>query len=138
MLAVHKGNQLLYLTLMSSARKGHKTPLGTYQIYDKSVGWDLGSRDGAEDPYYMEKVPFVMHYYPRYAIHSAFWHDSFGEPQSHGCINLSPKDAWEVYQRVTPTMPSGWQYVKQTEENSGTIVRIRDGQTVGRTKRIKP
>ena len=138
MLAVKQGDELLYLTLISSARKGHTTPLGTLQIYDKSVGWDLGSREGAEEPYYMEKVPFVMHYYPRYAIHSAFWHDDFGERASHGCINISPQDAWQVYQRVTPVMPSGWQYVKQTEKNAGTIVRIRDGEEIGRTKRIKP
>ena len=98
----------------------------------------MGSKEGAEDAYYMEDVPFVMHYYPRYAIHSAFWHDNLGEPASHGCINLSPKDAWTVYQLVSPDMPDGWQYIKQHKEDPGTVVRIRDGQTVGKRKRISP
>lgn len=138
MLAVMQGDDMLYVTLMSTAKKGHSTPLGTYQIYDKSVGWDLGSREGSDDPYYMERVPFVMHYYPRYAIHSAFWHDNFGEPASHGCINLAPKDALAVYQRVSPTMPRGWQFVKQHEEDPGTVVRIRNGDTTGKSKRIRP
>lgn len=138
MLAVMQGETIQYLTLMSTAKKGHTTPLGTYQIYDKSVGWDLGSRENSDDPYYMERVPFVMHYYPRYAIHSAFWHDNFGEPASHGCINLAPKDALEVYRRVSPSMPAGWQYVKQHDDDPGTVLRIRNGDTTGRTKRIRP
>jgi hypothetical protein len=138
MFSVFEGDTLLFTTLMSTAKEGHTTPLGTYQIYDKAVGWDLGSKEGAKNPYYMEDVPFVMHYYPRYAIHSAFWHDNFGEPASHGCINLSPKDAWTVYQLVSPEMPDGWQYVKQNKEDPGTVIRIRDGQTVGKRKRIAP
>ena len=138
MFSVFVGDDLLFTTLMSTAKKGHSTPLGTYQIYDKAVGWDLGSKEGSDDAYYMEDVPFVMHYYPRYAIHSAFWHDNFGEPASHGCINLSPKDAWTVYQLVSPDMPDGWQYIKQHKEDPGTVVRIRDGQTVGKRKRIAP
>ncbi len=138
MFSVFEGDTLLFTTLMSTAKKGHVTPLGTYQIYDKAIGWDLGSREGAEDAYYMEDVPFVMHYYPRYAIHSAFWHDNFGEPASHGCINLTPKDAWTVYQLVSPRMPEGWQYIKQHKADEGTIVRIRNGQKVGPSKKIKP
>ena len=138
MFSIFEGDTLLFTTLMSSAKEGHVTPLGTYQIYDKAIGWDLGSKDGAEDAYYMEDVPFVMHYYPRYAIHSAFWHDSFGEPASHGCINLSPKDAWTVYQLVSPDMPEGWQYIKQHKEDPGTVVRIRDGAKTGKRKRIAP
>ncbi len=138
MLSVYKGESLIFTTLMSTAKTGHKTPLGTYQLYDKAVGWDLGSREGAEDAYYMEDVPFVMHYYPRYAIHSAFWHDNFGEPASHGCINLSPKDAWTVYQLASPRMPKGWQYVKQSKADPGTILRIRNGQQTGKSKKIKP
>jgi|GEM_PF-6360526 len=138
MFSVYQGQQLVFTTLMSTAKEGHKTPLGTYQIYDKAVGWDLGSREGAEEAYYMENVPFVMHYYPRYAIHSAFWHDNFGEPASHGCINLAPKDAWTVYQMVSPTMPDGWQYIKQHKEDPGTVLRIRNGQNEGPRKRIRP
>lgn len=138
MFSVFEGDVLLFTTLMSSAKEGHVTPLGTYQIYDKAIGWDLGSKDGAAESYYMEDVPFVMHYYPRYAIHSAFWHDNFGEPASHGCINLSPKDAWVVYQLVSPDMPEGWQYIKQHKEDPGTVVRIRDGSKTGKRKRIAP
>ena len=138
MLAVRKGNEFVYITLISSAMEKNGTPLGLYQIYDKNIGWDLASADGAAEPYYMEKVPFVMHYYPRYAVHTAFWHDNFGTPASHGCINLSPKDARAVFELLLPDLPQGWEYVKQSKANQGTILRVRNGTTEGKDKRIKP
>lgn len=138
MLAVMRGDSIIYLTLMSSAKKGHQTPLGSYQIYDKSTGWDLGSLDGAKDAYFIERVPYVMHYYPRYAIHSAFWHDDFGTPASHGCLNLSVKDAKVVFDFVSPDLPDGWRYVKQTKKHLGTTIRVRKGSKEGRSKKIGP
>ena len=138
MLAVYLGEDLLFLTLMSSAKSEYKTPVGLFQIYDKSTGWDLGSLEGAEDAYFMERVPFVMHYSPRYAIHSAFWHDDFGHPASHGCLNLSVKDAQYVFEKVSPELPKGWRFVKQSRQFSGSVVRIRRGDTSVPDKRIKP
>ena len=138
MLAVMRGDSIVYLTLMSTAKKGHLTPLGTYQIYDKSTGWDLGSLDGAKDSYFIERVPYVMHYYPRYAIHSAFWHDDFGAPASHGCLNLSVKDAKIVFDMATPNLPDGWRYVKQSKAHVGTTLRVRKGTTLGKLKKITP
>ena len=138
MLAVYQGEEILYLTLISSAKEEHDTPLGLYQIYDKSVAWDLGSRDWESDSYYFEKVPFVMHYAPRFALHSVFWHDDFGTPASHGCINLSVSDARYVFNAVSPELPDGWRYVKQSKQFLGTVVRIRYGQQSVPDKRLQP
>ena len=30
-------------------------------------------------------------------IHGAYWHDHFGKPWSHGCVNLPPQKAKELY-----------------------------------------
>ena len=125
MLAIYEGEVLQYITLISSAREGYKTFTGLYRIYDKATAWDLGSKQNASDPYYIEQVPWVMHYYPRYAIHSAFWHDDFGHPASHGCINMSPIDAKIVFDSVSPELPDGWRAVFQTPSEYGTLLRIR-------------
>jgi lipoprotein-anchoring transpeptidase ErfK/SrfK len=34
-----------------------------------------------------------MYFYGGYAIHGAYWHNNFGTPMSHGCVNLSLPDA---------------------------------------------
>ena len=43
--------------------------------------------------YYLPDVPFTMYYYKGYGIHAATWHNNFGTPMSHGCINMRLEDA---------------------------------------------
>ena len=44
---------------------------------------------------------------------------------SHGCINLSPKDARRVYEWTSPETPAGWLTVREHEGASGTLLRVR-------------
>jgi len=39
------------------------------------------------------------------AIHSTFWHNSFGLPRSHGCVNACPEDAKWIFRWTNPTTP---------------------------------
>lgn len=55
-----------------------------------------GGRPGA-GYYYIEEVVWTTFFYSGYALHSAYWHDAFGRPRSHGCVNLSLYDAWWLY-----------------------------------------
>ena len=36
------------------------------------------------------------------AIHSTFWHNNFGEPSSHGCVNAAPDDAKWIFRWANP------------------------------------
>ena len=47
--------------------------------------------------YDLPNVPFVQYFTGSYAIHGAYWHQSFGVPVSHGCVNLQPGDAAWLY-----------------------------------------
>ena len=47
--------------------------------------------------YYLEDVTWTCYFYSGYSLHTAYWHDAFGKPRSHGCVNMSPHDAWWVY-----------------------------------------
>ena len=38
--------------------------------------------------YYLPGVPYVMYFYQGYGLHGTYWHDNFGQPMSHGCVNL--------------------------------------------------
>ena len=46
-----------------------------------------------DDFYYLEDVPWTMYFDEARALHGAYWHNKFGYPLSHGCVNLSPGDA---------------------------------------------
>ncbi|USN53312.1 MAG: L,D-transpeptidase/peptidoglycan binding protein [Candidatus Nomurabacteria bacterium] len=78
---------LQYYTLISSGRPATPTIPGEYKVYTK-VRRQVMSGPG----YYLPNVEWVMYYNGDYGIHSAYWHNNFGHPMSHGCSNL-PTDA---------------------------------------------
>ncbi|MGA9378208.1 MAG: L,D-transpeptidase, partial [Phormidium sp.] len=43
--------------------------------------------------YDVPNVPHTMYFHRGYAIHGAYWHNRFGTPVSHGCINVAPNHA---------------------------------------------
>ncbi len=127
-LALRRGSQIEFVTLISSGTPGHGTPKGIYSIQDKSIWSDMASRPASDDPYFVEKVPWVMHFKQRYALHGTFWHWGFGHPASHGCINLSVRDARWVFDRISPTAHGGWHSAFSSPKNPGTVLRVRRGQ----------
>ncbi len=45
--------------------------------------------------YYLPDVPYVVYFYAGYALHGTYWHENFGQPMSHGCVNLpTPEAEW--------------------------------------------
>ena len=123
-LALRQGRNTLFVTLISSAKEEFETPTGLFRIYKKAEMWDLASKPDADEQYFIESVPWVMHYYPRYAIHTAFWHADFGIPSSHGCINMSPRDVQLVFDAVTRTYRR-LETCGTLFREDGTLIRIR-------------
>ena len=56
------------------------------------------------------------------AIHGAFWHNSFGEKRSHGCINVTPEDAKWIFRWTTPHVSLAQSEVRMSLPDHGTIV----------------
>jgi lipoprotein-anchoring transpeptidase ErfK/SrfK len=127
-LALRRGEDLVFVTMVSTGEgKYWRTRSGLYRAKDKSIYGDMVSRPDAKEPYHVEKVPWVMHFYPRYAIHGVFWHWGFGHAASHGCINMSPLDARYIFDRLHPYLPNGWHTVYETPNDPGMLIRVRLG-----------
>jgi hypothetical protein len=56
------------------------------------------------------------------AIHSAFWHNAFGEKRSHGCINVTPEDAKWIFRWTTPYISLAQSEMRVSLPDHGTIV----------------
>ena len=78
----------------------------------------------SERYYAIEDVPWVMFFKGGYALHGAFWHASFGNRRSHGCINLSPLDAQFLFNWVGPHVPIGWHAAHPTPHDPGTALLV--------------
>jgi L,D-transpeptidase-like protein len=131
-LVLWEGEQPVYLTLVSTGKDGlgdpettMSTPLGTFTIQQKHITHTMDSRE-ADTEFELRDVPWVMYFKGGYALHGAYWHDDFGRPRSHGCVNLAPIDARYVFEWSLPDVPEHWHGVYSGQTfGGGTVVRIR-------------
>jgi len=77
---------------VSTGIDGYNTPDGEFAIEYMTEWQDMWG-----DDYYLPDVPYVMYFADYVAIHGTYWHDNFGYPMSHGCVNLSIADAAWLY-----------------------------------------
>jgi lipoprotein-anchoring transpeptidase ErfK/SrfK len=88
MLYAYEGNTIVGSFLVSTGVSAFPTVTGQYYIYVKYVS-TLMYGDG----YYLPDVPYTMYFYKGYGIHGTYWHNNFGYPMSHGCVNMYTPDA---------------------------------------------
>jgi hypothetical protein len=115
----------VFATLISSGKPNDRTPPGLYRVESKRAYGKMQSLPDAEEPYFVEAVPWVVYFHGRYALHAAYWHDMFGHVMSHGCVNLSPRDAKLVFEFASPRLPDGWLLVHEHASDPGALVRVR-------------
>ncbi|MFH1436919.1 MAG: L,D-transpeptidase family protein [Pseudomonadota bacterium] len=129
-LTAYEGDRPVFVTLISSGKENkdpeYTTPRGLYWIIAKNVTATMENLALEDEAYSIEDVPWTMYFYKSYALHGAFWHRSFGNQRSHGCVNLSPADARWVFYWSDPELPLGWHGVFATAKNQGTAVYITD------------
>ncbi len=88
--------------------------------------YGITMRRGSSD-FELRDVPWIQYFAAGYALHGAYWHDVFGTPRSHGCINLAPIDARYVFLWTDPPVPAGWHGINiGTDMGEGTAVEIRE------------
>lgn len=114
-----EGNVPVLSFLASTGLPNTPTVLGEYNIY-----WKLESTLMTGPGYYLPEVPYTMYFYAGYALHGAYWHNNFGNPMSHGCVNLSIDNAKALFEWADPVIPPGQTQVTSTYNNPGTLVVV--------------
>jgi lipoprotein-anchoring transpeptidase ErfK/SrfK len=74
--------------LVSTGTWRHPTVTGRFWIHTK---FEMDDMRGPG--YFFEDVPYTMYFHKGYGLHGTYWHDDFGTPMSHGCVNLTVEDA---------------------------------------------
>ncbi|MBC8071986.1 MAG: L,D-transpeptidase [Deltaproteobacteria bacterium] len=123
-LVAYVGARPVYATLVSTGRRNHDTPTGVFRIERKVAERTMNSRADDDEPYAVDRVPWTAYFADSFALHAAYWHGSFGERKSHGCVNLSPVDARMLYRWSAPAVAPGWSEVYGHAEQPGSLVRI--------------
>lgn len=124
-LVAYEGRTPVYATMVSSGRANHRTPTGVFRIERKVAERTMNSMADSDEEYSVAKVPWTAYFAKGYALHAAYWHDGFGRPRSHGCVNLAPRDARALYAFLAPAAAPGWTEVYGHEAQPGTVVRVK-------------
>jgi hypothetical protein len=127
-LVAYEGEKPVYVTLVSTGADGlgdpketHSTVRGKFLIHTKHVTITMSGNE-VGDEFDLREVPYVQYFNEGYALHAAYWHDGFGRPRSHGCINLSPIDARWLFQWTDPPIHERWHGAMSLRE--GTLIHI--------------
>ncbi len=84
----YEGDQIVNSFIVSTGTWQHPTVTGQFSVYVK-----YRSAPMRGPGYYLPGVPYIMYFYKGYGLHGTYWHNNFGTPMSHGCINLRTEDA---------------------------------------------
>ena len=83
---------LQHSALGSSGLPGTPTVQGDFSVWHKTRSQTMSGPG-----YYLPNVEWVMYFYQGYGLHGTYWHNNFGQPMSHGCVNLTNYDAQWFY-----------------------------------------
>ncbi|MEW6083403.1 MAG: L,D-transpeptidase [Chloroflexota bacterium] len=110
LLMAYERNQLVYATRVSTGgrlRSGtYTTPEGEYITYHKRPTRHMAAGDLASSGFDLPGVPWVTYIKENgTSFHGTYWHNDYGRPRSHGCINMTPQAAKWLYRWTTPSVP---------------------------------
>ncbi len=120
-------DETLFMEAKISTGKWFPTPTGDFTIWNKVRATKMSGGQGAAY-YYLPNVPYVMFFSNSkvvssrgFAMHGAYWHNNFGHPMSHGCVNMRTVDAQKLFNWTDPPAPNGSVLAKS---GSGTKITI--------------
>ena len=118
-LTAYQGDTPVFQATVSTGLPNTPTVVGQFRIY-----WKLTASDMAGPGYYLPGVPYTMYFHAGYALHGTYWHSNFGQPMSHGCVNLHTEDAKWLFDWADPALPAGARHARSSDANPGTLVVV--------------
>ena len=127
MMIAYEGNDAVYIAQISTGdtitNHRWKTPLGRFETFYKRPSRHMAAGNMAFGEYDLPGVPWV-NYLTSYGIafHGTYWHNEFGTPRSHGCINMTPEDAKWLYRWTRPDVPYDYQLKYRPGHGTQTLI----------------
>lgn len=90
---VYVNGKMSYSWRVSTARRGYRTPLGSYRP-------KILKRMHYSSKYNNSPMPHSVFFRGGYAIHGTNHLRSLGRPASHGCVRLHPANARRLYNLI--------------------------------------
>jgi lipoprotein-anchoring transpeptidase ErfK/SrfK len=92
---LYENDQVVQSWAVSSGLPGTATPTGNFEVFAHVTMQNMGC--GPTSAYCTKDVPWVTYFAPDVGFHGAYWHNNFGNPMSHGCVNMPVSQAKFVF-----------------------------------------
>lgn len=126
-LTAYEGGQVVFVSRVATggifSTGDFSTPLGYHYTRTKRPTRHMAAGDrAAANSFDLPGIPWVSYFTKDgLALHGTYWHNDFGKPRSHGCINLSSQAALWVYRWTLPGVPLGEDIAY---DNDATLVEV--------------
>lgn len=121
-LAYEQG-RLVFAARAATGMGYYATPQGTFTTFHKRPYRHMARGNRAAPDYDLPGVPWVCYITEEgVSFHGTYWHNDYGRPRSHGCINLAPQAAKWLYRWTLPLVPFERDFVYKP--GYGTVVEI--------------
>lgn len=119
-----EGEQMVFSQRCSSGAQGTETPTGEFRTYHKGPSVHMtNDGDALEKIYNLPGVPWCTFFTSMgNALHGAYWHNDYGRPRSHGCVNLPSDAAKFLYRWTSPTVPPDADYIRKPGEGTRVVI----------------
>ena len=118
LLMAFEGDKQVFATRISGGVGGDRaTPRGNHRIVFKAP-----SRHMTGDDFDLPGVSFDSYFWGAVAIHGTYWHNDYGRPRSHGCVNVPPEAAKWVFRWTQPVVPYDQDGLRVPEGGTSVIV----------------
>ena len=129
-MAAYEGSRLVFASKISSGvgkgpRSWASTPTGSFFTFFKRPAGHMSGGDGVSSYYDLPGVPWASYIDTNgVSFHGTYWHNDYGKPHSHGCINLPSEQAKWLYRWTTPVVPEAKRFIYKP--GIGTQVTISE------------
>ncbi len=125
-MVAYEADQPVYMARVASGARfsdgDYSTPAGRYSTFHKQASRHMARGNLAYNGYDLPGVPWNSYITEEgIAFHGTYWHNNFGKPRSHGCINMTPQASKWLYLWTMPGVPPEQGVIY---EETGTTVDI--------------
>lgn len=105
--------------------KSFVTIPGEHRIFRKIAGQLMAGGTAGFDGYYLPGISWVSYFTGSgIAFHGTYWHNDYGAPRSHGCVNMLPEDSHWVFRWTMPVYPPSERQHLITKREEGSLVKV--------------
>lgn len=114
-----EGDQLAAEFLISSGLPSTPTVQGVFRMRVRTRSQTMSGGDRAAGTYYsLPNVEWVQYFYEDYSFHGTYWHNNFGNPMSHGCVNMTNEDAEWLFRWSMPEYADETNWLRAGGDNA--------------------